>query len=66
MGRPTVEKLLGVVAKLGADDGVFVSWSRFKSKVWKGAPPAFLVLGYGVKRSFWKPFLITWLIWMRT
>lgn len=33
MGRPTVEKLLGVVAKLGPDEGLFVSWSRFESKV---------------------------------
>lgn len=33
--RPTVDKLLGAVSKFGADDGLFVSWSGFKSNVQK-------------------------------
>ena len=31
--RPTVDKLLGAVSKFGADDGLFVSWSGFRSNV---------------------------------
>ena len=31
--RPTVDKLLGAVSKFGADEGLFVSWSGFKSNV---------------------------------
>ena len=33
--RPTVDKLLGAVSKFGADEGLFVSWSGFKSNVQK-------------------------------
>lgn len=31
--RPTVDKLLGAVTKFGAQEGLFVSWSGFKSNV---------------------------------
>ncbi len=31
--RSTVDKLLGAVSKFGAQEGLFVSWSGFKSKV---------------------------------
>ena len=31
--RPMVDKLLGAVSKFGADEGLFVSWSGFKSNV---------------------------------
>lgn len=33
--RPTVDKLLGAVSKFGANEGLFVSWSGFKSNVQK-------------------------------
>lgn len=33
--RPTVDKLLGAVTKFGAQEGLFVSWSGFKSNVQK-------------------------------
>ena len=35
IGRPTVDKLLGSVTKFGADQGLFVSWSGFKTNVQK-------------------------------
>jgi restriction system protein len=33
--RPTVDKLLGAVSKFGAEQGLFVSWSGYKSTVQK-------------------------------
>jgi len=33
IGRPTVDKLLGAVTKFGAQEGLFVSWSGFKTNV---------------------------------
>jgi Uncharacterized conserved protein len=39
--RPTVDKLLGVVAKFGADEGLFVSWSGFKNNVQKELAASF-------------------------
>jgi restriction system protein len=33
--RPTVDKLLGAVTKFGAQEGLFVSWSGFKTNVQK-------------------------------
>lgn len=33
--RPTVDKLLGAVSKFGAQEGLFVSWSGFKTNVQK-------------------------------
>lgn len=33
--RPTVDKLLGSVSKFGANEGLFVSWSGFKTNVQK-------------------------------
>lgn len=39
--RPTVDKLLGAVSKFGADEGLFVSWSGFKSKVQKELAASF-------------------------
>lgn len=39
--RPTVDKLLGAVSKFGADEGLFVSWSGFKSNVQKELAPSF-------------------------
>jgi restriction system protein len=39
--RPTVDKLLGAVAKFGADEGFFVSWSGFKSNVQKELAASF-------------------------
>lgn len=39
--RPTVDKLLGAVSKFGADEGLFVSWSGFKSNVQKEMAPSF-------------------------
>jgi restriction system protein len=39
--RPTVDKLLGAVTKFGADEGLFVSWSGFKSNVQKELAASF-------------------------
>lgn len=39
--RPTVDKLLGAVSKFGADEGLFVSWSGFKSNVRKELASSF-------------------------
>ena len=39
--RPTVDKLLGAVSKFGAQEGLFVSWSGFKSNVQKELAPSF-------------------------
>jgi restriction system protein len=33
IGREAVDKLLGAVAKFGAQEGLFISWSGFKSNV---------------------------------
>lgn len=39
--RPTVDKLLGAVQKFGADEGLFVSWSGYKSNVQKELAASF-------------------------
>jgi len=39
--RSTVDKLLGAVSKFGANEGLFVSWSGFKSNVQKELAPSF-------------------------
>lgn len=39
--RPTVDKLLGAVAKFNAQGGLFVSWSGFKANVQKELAPSF-------------------------
>lgn len=39
--RPTVDKLLGAVTKFGAQEGLFVSWSGFKSNVQKELAASF-------------------------
>jgi restriction system protein len=39
--RPTVDKLLGAVTKFGAQEGLFVSWSGFKSNVHKEMAASF-------------------------
>jgi restriction system protein len=39
--RSTVDKLLGAVSKFGADQGLFVSWSGFKSNVQKELAASF-------------------------
>ena len=39
--RPTVDKLLGAVTKFGAKEGLFVSWSGFKSNVQKELASSF-------------------------
>lgn len=39
--RPTVDKLLGAVSKFGAEQGLFVSWSGFKTNVQKELAPSF-------------------------
>lgn len=39
--RQTVDKLLGAVAKFGADEGLFVSWSGFKNNVQKELAASF-------------------------
>jgi restriction system protein len=39
--RPTVDKLLGAVTKFGADEGLFVSWSGFKTNVQKELAASF-------------------------
>ncbi|MEX2204597.1 MAG: restriction endonuclease [Myxococcota bacterium] len=39
--RPTVDKLLGAVSKFGAQEGLFVSWSGFKSNVHKELAASF-------------------------
>jgi restriction system protein len=41
VGRPTVDKLLGVVTKFAAQEGLFVSWSGFKTNVQKELAPSF-------------------------
>jgi len=39
--RPTVDKLLGAVTKFGAQEGLFVSWSGFRSNVGKELAASF-------------------------
>lgn len=39
--RPTVDKLLGAVTKFGAHEGLFVSWSGFKTNVQKQLATSF-------------------------
>ena len=39
--RPTVDKLLGAVTKFGAEEGLFVSWSGFKTNVQKELAASF-------------------------
>jgi len=39
--RPTVDKLLGAITKFGAQEGLFVSWSGFKSNVQKELAASF-------------------------
>ncbi len=39
--RPTVDKLLGAVNKFGAQEGLFISWSGFKSNVQKELASSF-------------------------
>jgi restriction system protein len=39
--RPTVDKLLGAVSKFGAQEGLFVSWSGFKTNVPKELAASF-------------------------
>ncbi len=39
--RPTVDKLLGAVQKFGAQEGLFISWSGFKSTVQKELASSF-------------------------
>lgn len=39
--RPSVDKLLGAVTKFGAQEGLFVSWSGFKTNVQKELAPSF-------------------------
>ena len=39
--RPTVDKLLGAVSKFGADEGLFVSWSGYRSNVQKELAASF-------------------------
>jgi len=39
--RPTVDKLLGAVTKFGAQEGLFVSWSGFKTTVQKELAASF-------------------------
>jgi len=41
INRPTVDKLLGAVSKFGADQGLFVSWSGFKTNVQKELAASF-------------------------
>ncbi len=41
IGRPDVDKLLGAVSKFGAQEGLFVSWSGFKTNVFKQMAPSF-------------------------
>ncbi len=41
MDRPTVDKLLGAVAKFGANEGLFVAWSGFKANVQKELAASF-------------------------
>jgi len=41
IGRPDVDKLLGAVSKFGAQEGLFVSWSGFKTNVFKEMAPSF-------------------------
>jgi restriction system protein len=39
--RPTVDKLIGAVSKFGAQEGLFVSWSGFKTNVQKELASSF-------------------------
>jgi restriction system protein len=39
--RPTVDKLLGAVAKFGAQEGLFVAWGGFKTNVQKELAASF-------------------------
>lgn len=39
--RPTVDKLIGAVSKFGAQEGLFVSWSGFKTNVQKELAASF-------------------------
>jgi restriction system protein len=41
IGRPDVDNLLGAVSKFVAQEGLFVSWSGFKTTVFKEMAPSF-------------------------
>lgn len=49
--RPTVDKLLGAVAKFGAQEGLFVSWSGFKTNVPKEMAASFFRVRLWTKKE---------------
>ncbi|WP_425801224.1 restriction endonuclease [Desulfitobacterium sp. Sab5] len=50
--RPTVDKLLGAVTKFGAQEGLFVSWSGFKSNVQKELATSFFRVRLWSQKEF--------------
>jgi len=49
--RPTIDKLLGAVSKFGAQEGLFVSLSGFKSNVVKELAPSFFKIRLWTKKE---------------
>jgi restriction system protein len=50
--RPAVDKLLGAVTKFGAQEGLFVSWSGFKSNVQKELAASFFRVRLWTQKEF--------------
>jgi restriction system protein len=50
--RPTVDKLLGAISKFGAQEGLFVSWSGFKSTVQKELAASFFRVRLWTQKEF--------------
>jgi len=55
--RSTVDKLLGAVSKFGADEGLFVSWSGFKSNVQKELAATFFRMRLWSQKEFLEQLL---------
>ena len=56
--RPTVDKLLGAVSKFGADQGLFVSWSGFKSNVQKELAASFFCVRLWTRKELLEQLFI--------
>lgn len=49
--RPTVDKLLGAVSKCGAGQGLFVSWSGYKTNVQRELAASFFKVRLGTQKD---------------
>ena len=55
--RPTVDKLIGAVTKFGAQEGLFVSWSGFKTNVQRELAPSFFRVRLWTQRELLEALL---------